>query len=169
MVADTMLDYSTMIDDAMRGVVRIALQKVLKHGLPSDHHFFISFNTNYTGTKISPQLHQRFPEEMTIVLQHQFWDLQVHDDYFSVMLSFNNIPEKLVIPYAALIAFADPSVKFGLQFHHKSEAHHVMPVNRSSVEAEASFDFVGTDEDERDGAQKEQIAEVISLDAFRKK
>lgn len=162
------IDFPAMIDDAMRGVVRTALRQVLERGLPGTHHFYISFNTNYPGVRISPQLHDRFPEEMTIVLQHQFWDLDVGERLFSVALSFNNIPEKLVIPYAAMTAFADPSIKFGLQFHHKTHGG-------AAQEAEASFDFPqnnaadaqaapAADAEKADGA-----AEIISLDAFRKK
>jgi hypothetical protein len=161
------IDYTAMIDDAMRGVVRTALLQVLKHGLPGNHHFYISFNTNAAGVRISPQIHDRFPEEMTIVLQHQFWDLQVQDSYFAVTLSFNNIPEKLVIPYAALTAFADPSIKFGLQFHHQPEAHpapmRVTPRAQEELAIEQVDLAAATQDSDGDGAQ------IISLDAFRKK
>ena len=160
-VQDT-IDFPAMIDDAMRGVVRTALRQVLATGLPKDHHFYISFNTNFPGVRVSPQIHDRFPEEMTIVLQHQFWDLDVGEKVFSVALSFNNIPEKLVIPYAAMTAFADPSIKFGLQFHHK--AHQV-----AASEAEASFDFPEASASEASVEKEEGAAEIISLDAFRKK
>ena len=113
------IDYPGMIDTAMRHVVSDALKHVDKFGLPGDHHFFISFQTNYPGVSISPQLKARYPEEITIVVQHQYWDLKITDTQFSIMLSFNNIPEKLVVPFDALTAFADPSIKFGLQFHGK--------------------------------------------------
>lgn len=159
------LDFPAMIDDAMRGVVRSALQQVLSTGLPGNHHFYISFNTRFPGVRISPQLQERFPQEMTIVLQHQFWDLEVGERLFSVALSFNNIPEKLVIPYAALTAFADPSIKFGLQFHHKR-------LSEEASEAEPSFDFPQADKQkilEEATTQEEGAAEIISLDAFRKK
>ena len=122
MVHET-IDYPGMIDSAMRHVVREALIHVDKFGLPGDHHFFISFQTNYPGVSISPQLKARYPEEITIVVQHQFWDLKITDKQFSIMLSFNNIPEKLVVPFDALTAFADPSIKFGLQFHGKRPAN----------------------------------------------
>jgi hypothetical protein len=108
----------------MRNVVREALIHVDKFGLPGEHHFFISFQTNFPGVSISPQLKARYPEEITIVVQHQFWDLKITDKQFSIMLSFNNIPEKLVVPFDALTAFADPSIKFGLQFHGKPVARH---------------------------------------------
>lgn len=116
------IDYPGLIDSAMRNVVREALIHVDKFGLPGDHHFFISFQTNYPGVSISPQLKARYPEEITIVVQHQYWDLKITDKQFSIMLSFNNIPEKLVVPFDALTAFADPSIKFGLQFHGKRPA-----------------------------------------------
>jgi uncharacterized protein len=166
------IDYPAMIDDAMRGVVRTSLQQVLKHGLPGSHHFYISFDTNAQGVRISPQIHDRFPQEMTIVIQHQFWDLQVHEHYFSVMLSFNNIPEKLVIPYAAMTAFADPSIKFGLQFHNRPSvtvpaAAAARPTREPDVET--SFDVADDEPVVREEPQQEQGAEIISLDAFRKK
>lgn len=111
------IDFPSLIDHAMRDVVRRVLEIVEKNGLPGDHHFFISFKTEYPGVTISNALLSRHPSEMTIVLQHQFWDLKVEEERFSITLSFNNIPEKLVIPFQAMTAFADPSVKFGLQFH----------------------------------------------------
>lgn len=167
------IDYPAMIDDAMRGVVRTALQQVLTHGLPGNHHFYISFDTNAQGVRISPQIHDRFPEEMTIVIQHQFWDLQVQDTYFSVMLSFNNIPEKLVVPYAAMTAFADPSIKFGLQFHNRPDVaaapSQVRTKAKKDAEVEASFDVADAEPREKIETAEDQGAEIISLDAFRKK
>ncbi|NBX03819.1 MAG: hypothetical protein EBR02_07165 [Alphaproteobacteria bacterium] len=110
------LNYPVFIDQAMRGVVREVLRNVSANGLPGDHHFFISYATNYPGVKMSEQLKSRYPKEITIVLQHQFWDFKVEEHQFGVTLSFGGVPEKLVVPFAALTAFADPSVKFGLQF-----------------------------------------------------
>lgn len=159
--SSSLMDYPGMIDEAMRGVVRKALQQVAREGLPGEHHFYVSFLTGYPGVQVSPQLRERFPQEMTIVVQHQFWDLRVEPDLFSIMLSFNNIPEKLVIPYAALTAFADPSVKFGLQFHTRRMPSPA-PVSETSFEPSPPRpDNAG---DEGDGS-----AQVISLDAFRKK
>ncbi len=118
---NTFIDYGKLIDDAMHVIVKRALGYVGKDGLPGKHHFFISFITSHPGVRISPKLREKYPEEMTIVIQHQFEDLQVRDDYFSVVLSFDNEKQKIQIPFDALIAFADPSVKFGLQFSHLEE------------------------------------------------
>ena len=168
---DTM-DYPSMIDDAMRSVVQKCLERASEFGLPGEHHFFVSFDTTFPGVDISPQIKQRFPHEMTIVLQHQFWDLEVKKRGFSVMLSFNNVPEKLVIPYAALTAFADPSVKFGLQFHQPTEEDLALFEElEEEFDVETSFEREFTsnasNQDEEGGEQA--TAEVISLDSFRKK
>ena len=154
-------NYPVLVDEAMRGVVRQVLRHANADGLPSNHHFYISFNTQYPGVSISPQLRERYPEEMTIVIQHQFWDLEVHQAMFSIMLSFNNIPEKLVIPFDALTAFADPSVRFGLQFHAKPVSKDIAREILSDAVAVASFE----EDEENDEASNQK---VISLDAFRK-
>jgi hypothetical protein len=108
--------YDILTQDALRGVVRTALTDAAAKGLPGDHHFLITFDTHAEGVKISPRLLAQYPEEMTIVLQHQFWDLSVTPDGFEVGLSFNGIPERLVVPLLAIKAFIDPSVQFALQF-----------------------------------------------------
>jgi uncharacterized protein len=108
--------YDLLTQDAMRGVVRRVLKDAALKGLAGEHHFFISFATRSPGVKISSRLQTQYAEEMTIVLQHQFWDLNVTDDAFEVGLSFNGIPERLTIPFAAIKGFFDPSVNFGLQF-----------------------------------------------------
>src|SRR5687768_2263024 len=105
-----LIHYSSLIDQAMRGVVHDVLKQVSRGGLPGDHHFYISFSTQHAGVHISEQLRSRYPKEITIVLQHQFWDFKVEDQYFTATLSFSGVPEKLVVPFAALTAFADPSV-----------------------------------------------------------
>ena len=110
------LRYDLLAQEALRGVVRSVLSDVAKKGLPGEHHFYVSFDTNADGVQISPRLHAQYPEEMTIVLQHQFWDLGVTDERFQVGLSFGGIPERLVVPFAAVKGFFDPSVQFGLQF-----------------------------------------------------
>jgi len=160
-MTEDQIHYTTLIDQAMRGVVRDVLKRTLVSGLPGEHHFYISFATNHSGVRISEQLKSRYPKEMTIVLQHQFWDFKVEEQYFTATLSFNGIPEKLIIPYAALTAFADPSVKFGLQFQ-QSELFEV-----GSIEASIPQDPVSLTptEEEDDGGS----AEIISLDSFRKK
>jgi hypothetical protein len=108
--------YDLMVRDAMRSVVRRALADAARNGLPGDHHFFISFDTQAPGVKLSPRLLAQYPKEMTIILQHQFWDLTVTDSALEVGLSFNGIPERLGVPFDAIRGFFDPSVQFGLEF-----------------------------------------------------
>jgi hypothetical protein len=110
------LHYDKMVENALRGVVRQALASVIEQGLPGSHHFYLTFRTTHPGVDIAERLHAQYPQDMTIVLQHQFWGLEVNDEYFVVNLSFSNIPERLKVPYSALVSFVDPSVKFGLQF-----------------------------------------------------
>ena len=116
MSSDAQIDYETLVQDAMRGVLKAILQRVAKTGLPGEHHFYISFNTRAPGVGLSKRLKERYPEEMTVVLQHRFWDLIVHDDRFEVKLTFDSIPERLVVPFASVKVFVDPSVRFGHQF-----------------------------------------------------
>jgi hypothetical protein len=153
------IDYAAYVDNAMRGVVRDILKQVMRTGLGGQHHFFISYRTDYPGVSMSDMLRSRYPQEITIVLQHQFWDLHVDQDFFRVSLSFNNIPEKLVIPFASLVGFADPSTKFGLQFHHDPVP--VPLVKEPETVAQKLPDLADDDED---GGDK-----IITLDAFRKK
>lgn len=173
MTKDT-IDYPSMIDNAMRDVVRQSLMHIERYGLPGDHHFFISFQTNFPGVTISPQLKARYPEEITIVVQHQFWDLHITPDYFSIMLSFNNIPEKLVVPFDALTAFADPSIKFGLQFHGKKAATlsgdekvACPATGRTGPEKPSLASF--EEEAPRDIAEPANDEKVVSMEAFRKR
>jgi hypothetical protein len=116
------LQYDRMVENALRGVVRQALASVVEQGLPGNHHFYLTFRTNHPGVEIADRLRAQYPQEMTIVLQHQFWGLEVGDEHFVVNLSFSNAPERLKVPYAALVSFVDPSVKFGLQFQAPPEA-----------------------------------------------
>lgn len=108
--------YDLLTQQALRGVVHNVLADAAKKGLPGDHHFYISFDTQADGVKLSERLRTQYPEEMTVILQHQFWDLAVSDQGFEVGMSFGGIPEKLAIPFAAITGFFDPSVQFGLQF-----------------------------------------------------
>ncbi len=110
------LRYDAMVEDALRSVVRRALSYAAERGLPGDHHFYISFLTGHPGVDIPEHLSTRYPNEMTIVLQYQFWGLDVGEEVFGVTLSFSDVPERLTVPFAAVTAFADPSVRFGLQF-----------------------------------------------------
>jgi len=149
--------YDKMVERALRGVVRQALDEVVEDGLVEDHHFYITFYTEHPGVKLPDYLKERYPGEMTIVLQHQFYDLEVDEDRFSVMLSFNNVPERLTIPLAAVTIFADPSVNFALQFQPLSEED----------DEDIRFEAEELDLDKDDKQKKK--GEVISLDSFRKK
>jgi hypothetical protein len=171
------IDFPGLIDQAMRDVVRKALEAAATNGLPGEHHFFISFRTDFPGVKISDALLERHPTEMTIVLQHQFWDLKVEEDKFSITLSFNNIPEKLVIPFQAMSAFADPSVKFGLQFHTFIDddlMEELLENEEDLLERLEEEDFAPLTKKEPDSKGKKKsktqsTGEVVTLDAFRKK
>jgi uncharacterized protein len=114
--------YDLLTQDALRGVIRTVLTHAATKGLPGDHHFFITFDTRAEGVRMSPRLKASYPEEMTIVLQHQFWDLMVAEEDFEVGLAFNGIRERLHVPLKAVKAFLDPSVQFGLQFTVEPEA-----------------------------------------------
>ena len=116
MPAEPTIDYETLAQDALRGLVRTVLTQTAKSGLPGEHHFYISFDTTATGVVLSKRLKEKYPHEMTIVLQHRFWDLVVQHDRFEVKLTFDGIPERLVVPFAAIKVFFDPSVRYGLQF-----------------------------------------------------
>lgn len=158
--------YDLLAQEALRGVVRASLRKVVKSGLPGEHHFYIAFDTRYPGVRLSERLDKKYPREMTIVLQHQYWNLQVRDDEFEVELSFDNIPEKLVVPFNAIKGFLDPYVQFGLQFE-------TVKVETPAKETEAAT-TPAVVETAPAGAEPAAAAEadagrVISLDSFRKK
>lgn len=149
--------YDKMVEKALRGVVRQALLEVMKDGLSDDHHFYITFFTDQPGVKLPGYLRERYPGEMTIVLQHQFYDLEVGEESFSVMLSFNNVPERLTIPFSTVTIFADPSVNFALQFQPLAEEDGEGRFEAEELEAE------------RDDKAAKKKGEVVSLDQFRKK
>jgi uncharacterized protein len=163
---DDNLRYDKLVEAALRGVVRKAVEVVIEHGLKGDHHFYITFLTDYPGVKIPSYLRERYPGEMTIVLQYQFSDLAVNDERFEVTLSFNNIPERLVIPLGAISIFADPSVNFALQFQPSSDDTEEDILLRE-------IDELGDDDPDGSGGGKkgktQGTGEVISLDRFRKK
>ena len=143
MTTGTMIDYEALQQDAMRGVVRAVLHQINKTGLPGEHHFYISFLTHAPGVILSKRLKEKYPHEMTIVLQHRFWDLIVTDERFEVKLTFDGIPERLVIPFSALKVFIDPSVRFGLQFEDPSSDQGDAPAPRRSMTMDAAYDQVG--------------------------
>jgi len=176
-MSDDFIDYGKLIDDAMHVIVRKALQRVSKDGLPGKHHFFISFLTNYPGVVLSDELRAKYPEEMTIVLQHQFEDLKVTDKRFDVVLSFDNVKENIGAPFDALLAFADPSVKFGLQFRQVEEVYDgelsELEEMTDIIEKEFSEDLENEKKSvkakSKDGKSKKKTTNVVDIDAFRKK
>ena len=175
-MSDESLRYDRMVEDALRGVVRAALEHILEHGLSGDHHFYITFRTQAPGAVLPDFLRERYPEEMTIVLQHQFWDLTVGEDAFGISLSFDNQLAELTVPYAAISAFVDPSVKFGLQFSieelgnatSKPKTGGSVPAVRESGDLVPIPESANADNDGDDEAGK-PTAEVVSLETFRKK
>lgn len=167
-MTDEFIDYGKLVDRAMRGVLRDALEIARDQGLPGEHNFYITFETQKTGVDISPVLSTQYPEEMTIVLEHQFWDLDVTEDSFAVSLSFGGKRERLFVPYDAVTAFVDPSVKFGLQFGQEEGAGIAQLNNEdddadsNQVTADATSETPAADLATDDGT-------VVALDSFRKK
>ncbi|MDD2325595.1 MAG: ClpXP protease specificity-enhancing factor SspB [Alphaproteobacteria bacterium] len=152
--------YDILIETALREVVHQAMGKVVQNGLPGEHHFYISFLTKHPGVEIPDYLIEKYPEEMTIVLQHQFFGLTVDEEGFTVMLSFNNVRERLIIPFAAITTFADPSVNFALQFQN---------IPSSGEDGETEEPKAESGETSLPPKEEEKRGEVISLDKFRKK
>jgi hypothetical protein len=149
--------YDKMVETALRGVARQALALAARDGLRGGHHFYISFRTAASGVALPDHLRATYPDEMTIILQHQFWGLEVGESAFSVTLSFSSRSEKLTIPFAAITTFADPSVKFGLQF----EAPAAPPAEAAALPAAIPA--------AEPGAPERQAAEIVTLDRFRKR
>ena len=160
MVKD-LFDYPQMVQTALRGVVREALARTAREGLRGAHHFYVSFRTDIPGVVLPDYLLDKYPEEMTIVLQNQFWGLEVGDQEFFGTLSFQKRPEQLTIPFAAVTGFADPSVKFGLQFE----------VRAATPQAAALPAKTHAEKAPAEGAAQppRQAAEIVTLDKFRKK
>jgi hypothetical protein len=161
--------YDVLARDALRGVLRRVLSDAAAHGLPGEHHFFITFMSKADGVKLSPRLLAQYPEEMTIILQHQFWDLVVAEDHFEVGLSFGGIPERLVVPFAAIKSFFDPSVQFGLQFEPSDVAAEQPEGKLPAVPASPALPVTATAESKDEPAKPGEGAEVVRLDRFRKK
>ncbi|HTJ64029.1 MAG TPA: ClpXP protease specificity-enhancing factor SspB [Alphaproteobacteria bacterium] len=158
-MAKEILQYNVMVEAALRAVVRQSLIDVARVGLPGNHHFYITFRTAYPGAQVPDYLKARYPAEMTIVLQHQFEDLEVEETFFGVTLTFNHIPERLVVPFSAITVFADPSVNFALPF----QAPELPP------EEPAPLKPVAKDAVDKPADTAEKSGEVVSLDKFRKK
>ncbi len=165
---DDLLRYDLMIEAALRDVVRETLATVAQNGLPGEHHFYITFLTNFPGVEIPDYLRKQYADEMTIVLQYQFFGLKLEDDTFGVTLSFNNVKERLRIPVEAITTFADPSVNFALQFQSgqgddEDSDDDGLPENANS-DSQAESEKA---KNKNNGEEKR--GEVISLDMFRKK
>ena len=150
------IDYGNLMHNAMRSLIQDVLTEVKNNGLPGEHHFFITFDTNHTGVEMASWLKDRYPTEITVVMQHWYDDLEVHADGFSVTLNFGDTPEHLVIPYEAILTFVDPSVEFGLRFETNEE---------DEDKGEDKPD--DSEESNQDGTKKE-TGQVVSLDNFRK-
>jgi hypothetical protein len=162
--------YDVLARDALRGVLRRVLTDAAEHGLPGEHHFFITFLSTAEGVKLSPRLLAQYPEEMTVILQHQFWDLTVLEDRFEVGLSFGGIPERLVVPFNAIKSFFDPSVQFGLQFEPADAVAETAASNLPAPVPAAGLPVPATTADDTDDPAKPgEGAEVVRLDRFRKK
>ena len=166
---DTTLRYDKMVESALRGVVRQAVGEVQRDGLPGDHHFYITFLTEFPGVSIPDYLRERYPGEMTIVLQYQFSDLFVDSEKINVTLSFNNIPEKLVIPLAAVTIFADPSVNFALQFQPLGEMLDISEEDNEPDDDGSAPKGKGKAKTSQAKSDSAKTGEVVSLDQFRKK
>jgi len=155
---ESLIPYDEIVQNALRAVVGRVLGEVQRRGdLPGEHHFYITFKTSAPGVDIPRHLSERFPDEMTIVIQNRFWDLKVGEDKFEVGLSFNQVPAHLVIPYAAVTAFHDPAVNFALQFHAQVE------------EGEEPTEHDNAENDAPEAAPVEDGSNVVSVDFTRKK
>lgn len=159
--------YDLLTQKALRGVVKDVLARVAVEGAPGEHHFYISFRTTDPEVKLSSRLRAQHPAEMTIVLQHQFWDLEVRDDGFEVGLSFKNVPEKLVVPFASVTGFFDPSVQFGLKFDNPEAVETIEAPEAATESPAAAAPSAAAAVDQP--APTDGGAEVVSLDKFRKK
>jgi hypothetical protein len=177
-MAKDFIGYQALTDQALRGVVRDALRRIEKSGLIGAHHFYLTFKTHADGVDIPEFLKEQYPDEMTIIIQHQYWALKVKDDYFEVTLTFKKLPAPLHIPFQALTAFFDPGVQFGLQFRAEGDAAKPGPVMvpSSPAEPEKGQDtepaaLKPTDKPAADKTAQDKAApgEVVSLDSFRKK
>ena len=155
------LDYGSLMHRAMRGLIFNVLEQVRDHGLPGNHHFFITFDTTHPDVQLADWLKDRYPEEMTVVIQHWFDNLEVREDGFSITLNFGDQPEPIQIPFDAIQTFVDPSVEFGLRFENQD-------MDEIEDEAEADETAPSAEATETSGAEPRHEAEVVSLDQFRR-
>jgi hypothetical protein len=165
-MAKDLMDYNRLVDGALRTVVQQALRRAAREGLPGSHHFYISVRTGDPGVEVPEYLRTKYPEEMTIVIQHQFWGLEIDDDGFEVTLSFRKSPERLKVPFAALTGFFDPSVQFGLQFKGGESGEAGTQIARPLPEP-AKTPSLGAPKAVAE--PKGEAGKVVTLDQFRKK
>ena len=181
-MAEDHIRYDILAQEALRGVMRKVLAEVARTGLPGNHHFFITFLTGAPGVRISPRLREKYPEQMTIVIQFQYWDLKVTDTGFEVGLSFSDVPERLEIPFSAVRGFYDPSVNFELEFDVKTETPaeaEAKPAKPQAETGKAAAPAKKSDAKKKSAETAKEApaadspgaksAEVVSLDSFRKK
>jgi uncharacterized protein len=180
-MSQDLIRYDILLQEAMRGVVRKVMGEVARTGLPGNHHFFITFVTGAPGVRISSRLREKYPEQMTIVVQHQYWDLEVSDSHFEIGLSFGDVPERLSIPFLAVRGFYDPSVSFELEIDDKLEPEakqvETAPTQLIAPEkAKAKLETVKAKAETKkpaagaeEGGEAKPVADVVSLDSFRKK
>lgn len=165
-MSDYEINYPKMIDEALHGVVKDVLSTVAKQGLRDNHHFFISFMTNFPGVVLSESVRDQYPQEITIVVQYQFKSLVVRDKYFSIMLSFNGIEEKVVVPYKAITAFSDPSDKMSLQFNYYADTESDQST-KDTIQVDEPIDSQMSEEENVSTIDAVETSNVIQLDKFR--
>jgi hypothetical protein len=163
------LDYERLCADALRGVVRRALMQVADKGLPPGNHFLITFKTDHPGVTMPDYLRERYPDTISVMLQYEFWNLEVTDDHFSVSLSFSEVREHLIVPFLAITAFVDPFAKFQLKFEAQMEGDAVALAKRDKQPALLKPAEHPKAETKGDAKEKAKSGEVVTLDAFRKK
>lgn len=162
------IDYEHLVQDALRCVVRDVLSQTAQHGLIGEHHFYIAFLTDYPGVHIPDYLREEYSNEITIVIQHEFWDLTVEDDRFSITLCFDDVDENLVIPFGALTSFVDPSVRFGLQFT-PTEFEDPLMTKQKEPSKNQPLEPVATEIPAEPTDEQKDGSNIVTLDTFRKK
>ncbi len=184
-MSDSFFDYDHLVREALKGVVKNVLSEVAKNGLMGDHHFYVAFQTGFPGVQIPDHLREKYPDEMTIVIQHRYWGLRVHQDRFEIGLSFNQKPEHLIIPFEAVVGFVDPSAQFALQFESDdandaedfSDEEFVADLNSLVSEPSSDNNIDDEDGDKKTSSSADDETKdddksgdnVVTLDAFRKK
>jgi len=170
-MAKDYIGYEALADRALRSVVKEALTRAAKQGLIGNHHFYLTFKTHDPGVEIPEFLKQRYPDEMTIVLQNQFWGLKVNDDGFEVGLTFQKVPATLVVPFAAMTAFVDPGVQFGLQFRNSTAVKNAAAETKNEDAPAATLPAAAVPQQapEPPAEKPEAAPQIVSLDKFRKK